>query len=75
MNGYEAELTMMSANRQLDPDVETVFLMADTQYTHVSSTLIKQIARMAGDEALSRFVPPEVVQALRKKMDAPSNES
>jgi pantetheine-phosphate adenylyltransferase len=68
LTDIEAELTMVLANRQLDPDIESVFLMADTQYTHVSSSLIKQIAPMADDAALSRFVPPEVIEALRKKM-------
>jgi pantetheine-phosphate adenylyltransferase len=62
------EFTMMLANRKLDPDIETVFLMADDAFAHVSSSLIKQIARLAGDEELSRFVPPEVVQAVRKKV-------
>ena len=37
------EITMMLANRELDPDIETVFLMADQRLAHVSSTLIKQI--------------------------------
>ncbi len=37
------EFTMLMANRQLDSDVETVFLMADEHYAHVSSSLIKQI--------------------------------
>ena len=68
LTDMEAELTMVLANRQLDPDIESIFLMADTQYTHVSSSLIKQIAPMADDAALARFVPPEVVEALRKKM-------
>jgi pantetheine-phosphate adenylyltransferase len=62
-----AEITMMMANRQLDPEIETVFLMANLEYAHVSSSLIKQIAPLASDEALLRFVPPEVVEALRKK--------
>jgi pantetheine-phosphate adenylyltransferase len=62
------EFTMMMANRQLDPDVETVFLMADEEYAHVSSTLIKQIAPLASDEKLLRFVPPEVIPALRRKL-------
>ncbi len=62
-----AEITMMMANRQLDPGIETVFLMADLEYAHVSSSLIKQIAPLANDEALLRFVPAEVVEALRKK--------
>ena len=68
LTDMEAELTMVLANRQLDPEIETVFLMADTQYTHVSSSLIKQIAPMADDAALARFVPPEVVEMLRKKV-------
>ena len=38
-----SEFTMMMANRQLDPEIETVFLMADEEFAHVSSSLIKQI--------------------------------
>ncbi len=68
LTDLEAEMTMMLANRQLDPDIETVFLMADTRYAHVSSSLIKEIAPLADDEALARFVPPEVATALRLKM-------
>lgn len=68
LTDLEAEMTMMLANRQLDPDIETVFLMADTRYAHVSSSLIKEIAPLADDAALTRFVPPEVAAALRKKM-------
>lgn len=63
-----AEFTMAMANRQLDPGVETVFLMADEEFSHVSSSLIKQIAPLAGDEELARFVPWEVIEELRKKM-------
>jgi pantetheine-phosphate adenylyltransferase len=66
----EAEFTMTLANRKLDPGVETVFLMADEQYSHVSSSLIKQIAALAGDEELARFVPSEIVPAIRRKMTA-----
>ncbi len=62
------EFTMMMANRQLDPEIETVFLMADEEYLHVSSSLIKQIAPLAGDDKLLRFVPAEVIPALRAKM-------
>jgi len=61
---------MTLANRKLDPGIETVFLMADDQYSHISSSLIKQIATLAGDEELARFVPPEVVAAIRKKSGA-----
>jgi len=68
LTDVEAELTMMLANRQLDPDIETVVLMADKEFAHVSSSLIKQIAPLAGDDELRRFVPPEVVAALRRKL-------
>lgn len=64
----EAEFTMTLANRKLDPGIETVFLMADEQYSHVSSSLIKQIAALAGDDELARFVPREIVPAIREKM-------
>ncbi len=72
------EFTMMVANRNLDPDIETMFLMADGQYAHVSSTLIKQITPLATDEMLARFVPPEIIPALRARIahaESPSARS
>lgn len=63
-----AEFTMTIANRQLDPGIETVFLMADGEFAHVSSSLFKQIAPLAGDTELARFVPPEVIEEVRRKM-------
>ena len=63
-----AEITMMMANRQLSPDVETLFLIADGELAHVSSSLIKQIAPVTGDEELARFLPEKVVQAVRAKL-------
>lgn len=63
-----AEFTMMMANRNLDPHIETVFLMADGEFSHVSSSLIKQITPLATDEMLARFVPHEIIPALRARM-------
>jgi pantetheine-phosphate adenylyltransferase len=68
LTDLETEITMMMANRQLDPGLETVVLLADAEFAHVSSSLIKEIAPIAGDDELARFVPPEVITALRKKM-------
>ena len=68
LTDIEAEFTMTLANRKLDPSVETVFLMADAAYSHISSSLLKQITPLADDEALSKFVPPPVVAALRRKL-------
>jgi pantetheine-phosphate adenylyltransferase len=67
LTDIEAEFTMTLANRKLDPSVETVFLMADAAYSHISSSLLKQITPLADDEALLRFVPAPVVAALRAK--------
>ena len=63
-----AELTMMMANRRMAPEVETLFMIADGELAHVSSSLIKQIARVTSDEELSRFLPANVVDAVRRRV-------
>ena len=64
------EITMMLANRELDPDIETIFLMADQRFAHVSSSLIKQITPLATNTELARFIPESIIPKLRKKMKA-----
>ncbi|TWT64666.1 Phosphopantetheine adenylyltransferase [Allorhodopirellula solitaria] len=67
------EFTMLMANRQLDPAIETVFLMADERFAHVSSSLLKQIAMISDDDDhLAKFVPREVVAAIRTKLRTPA---
>jgi pantetheine-phosphate adenylyltransferase len=61
------EFTMMMANRQLDDNIETVFLMADENFAHVSSSLIKQIAALSDGRALEKFVPSSVAARLVDK--------
>ncbi len=68
LTDMESEFTMTLANRKLDPGVETVFLMSDEEFSHVSSSLIKQITPLAGDEELARFVPEAVIADLRRKL-------
>ncbi len=63
-----AEITMTMANRQLNDHLETVFLMADSKYAHVSSSLLKQIAPLADDDQLARFIPREIIPDLRDKI-------
>ena len=63
------EFTMMMANRQLDAGIETVFLMADERFAHVSSSLLKQIASLSDDdEQLAKFVPVEIIKPLRERL-------
>jgi pantetheine-phosphate adenylyltransferase len=62
LSDMEYEFTMSLMNRNLDPQIETVFLMAKEQFSHVSSSLLRQIAALGGD--LSKFLPDPVRQAL-----------
>jgi pantetheine-phosphate adenylyltransferase len=68
LSDMDTEFTMTLANRKLDPSVETVFLMADEEFSHVSSSLIKQITPLATDDELARFVPREIIPDIRAKL-------
>jgi pantetheine-phosphate adenylyltransferase len=68
ISDIQAELTMMMANRRLAPDVETLFMIADGELAHVSSSLIKQIAAVTPGQELEGFLPRNVVTALRDKL-------
>lgn len=70
LSDMEYEFSMTLTNQTLDPGVETVFLMADGEYSHVSSTLIKQIALLGGEQSLVKFVPPELVGPIMAKIRA-----
>ena len=61
VSDYEYELQMALMNRRLDPNVETVFLMAKEEYSYVSSRLVKEVARLGGDV---RGLVPEPVRRL-----------
>ena len=62
-----AELTMMMANRRLAPDVETLFMIADGELAHVSSSLIKEIAPIADEQAFANFLPQPIVQKVLER--------
>jgi len=62
----EYEFNMSLMNHSLDPEIETVFLMASDAYSHVSGNLLRQIASLEGP--LDKFVPPEVAAALRARV-------
>jgi pantetheine-phosphate adenylyltransferase len=71
LTDIESEFTMTLANHALDPEIETVFLMASEGYSHISSSLIKQVALLGQDgqeHSLAKFVPPAVITALRQKL-------
>jgi pantetheine-phosphate adenylyltransferase len=65
VSDFEFEFQMALMNRKLDPSIETIFLMPRDTYTYLSSTIIKEIARLGGDT--SSFVPVVVQDALHQK--------
>jgi pantetheine-phosphate adenylyltransferase len=65
LSDMEYEFTMSLMNLHLDPGIETVFLMAKEEFSHVSSSLLRQIAALGGD--LTKFLPEPVKKALIAK--------
>ena len=65
---FEYEFQLASMNRHLIPEVETLFLTPAEQHSFISSTLVREIARLGGD--VSGFVPPAVAQALTARWKA-----
>ena len=63
VSDYEYEAQMALINRELSPEIETVFLMTSEHCSFISSSIVKEIARLGGD--ISAMVPPNVAQALR----------
>lgn len=66
LSDMEYEFTMSLMNLHLDPGIETVFLMAKEEFSHVSSSLLRQIAALGGD--LTKFLPEPVKKALIAKV-------
>lgn len=66
VSDYEYELRMALMNRKLEPTIETVFLMADEEYSYVSSTLMKQVFLLGG--RVDGLIPPSVEARMREKL-------
>jgi pantetheine-phosphate adenylyltransferase len=66
VSDYEYELRMALMNRRLEPSIETVFLMADEEYSYVSSTLMKQVFMLGG--RVEGLIPELVEERMREKV-------
>lgn len=62
VSDFEYEFQMAGMNRRLIDNIETVFLMPDDKYQFISSTMVREIARLGGD--IRAFVPPAVTRAI-----------
>ena len=65
---FEYEFQMAGMNRQLMPEVETVFMTPSDQFQFVSGTFVREIATLGGD--VSKFVAPSVLSRLRERVAA-----
>jgi len=65
VSDFEYEFQMAGMNRNLYPDVETLFLTPDEKYMFISATIVREIARFGGD--VSKLVHPHVAEQLRQK--------
>lgn len=62
---FEYEFRMGIANKSLAPEIETVAILADMKYIHISSSTVREIAELGGD--VSHLVPPHVNQSLKQR--------
>jgi pantetheine-phosphate adenylyltransferase len=65
-NDWDVEATMAQANKKLAPNIETLFVMTQPEFAHISSTLVKEIAANSG--SLTQFVSPEIAKAILAKL-------
>ena len=66
VSDFEYEFQMAGMNRNLYPDVETLFLTPDENYMFISATFVREIARFGGD--VTKFVHPHVAERMRRKV-------
>lgn len=68
---FESELAIALTNRQLAPEIETVFLPTRDRHLGLTSTLVREVARCGGD--VSSLVPAAAADALRRKLSIPES--
>jgi pantetheine-phosphate adenylyltransferase len=66
VSDFEYEFQLAGMNRSLAPDIETIFLTTAEQYAYLSSSLVKEVARLGGN--ITKFVPPQVIAEIEQKL-------
>ena len=72
VSDFEQEVQMAMVNSKLNPDLDTVFFPSSEKYTYLSSTVAKEMARYHAD--LSGFLPREIIEDVKRKMEIRSDE-
>lgn len=60
ISDFEYEFQMALLNKSLNPDVETFFMMTDSKYSYISSSMVKEVARWGG--SIDEFVPCDIIE-------------
>jgi pantetheine-phosphate adenylyltransferase len=71
ISDFEVELGMAQTNKELYPELETIFLMSKAEYSFISSSTVKEVVRLGGD--VSNFVPKAVNDYLRERFSRGSS--
>ena len=66
VSDFEFEFQLAGMNRNLAPDIETIFLTTAEHYAYLSSSLVKEVARLGGD--VTKFVPKQVIAEMNQKL-------
>ncbi len=66
VSDFESEFQMALLNRKINPSLDTLFLAASEKYTYLSSSAVKQMARLGAD--IKCFVPSEIVEDVTDKL-------
>lgn len=72
LSDFEYEFEIASANKNLYPEVDTLFLLTSLEYSFLSSSLVKEVAMLGG--SVEKWVPPVVDKKLRDKYKSISHE-
>lgn len=73
VSDYEYELQMSLANRMLDPKIETIFMMTEGRFSHISSSIIKEVIHFGG--RVQEMIHPIVEKEIRKKLTLSQSKS
>lgn len=66
VSDFEYEMQVASINKKLDENIETFFMMTNNQYSYLSSSIVKEVAKYKA--SVADLVPPVVEEALKRKM-------
>ena len=68
LSDFEDEFQQALTNKQLNPEVETIFITAEAEHMYLSSSLVKQIGELGANIDMSKFVPPQIADDIVERL-------